>query len=303
MEKCPICSNDIKYSSLGSRDAYSVSCPQCGNYRITRTALVNLRSTDLTSRQRGNISGWLIENESYEINSANLDDYLVKLKPPPFIERADNLLIYIAHKAEHVGGIILFDDYFISKSWCINDLELKAILDYLQETKRIYFASILEIEDREYAVTPQGWIRLEELSKSTTASSQGFVAMWFSDEIRPLYDEAIAPAIIDAGYMPHRVDLREHNDKIDDEIISQIRRSKFVVADFTGHRGGVYFEAGFAKGLGLEVFWLCNEDDLENIHFDIRQYNCITWSESNKEDLRKRLALRIESVLGAGSGS
>src|SRR5712672_2679134 len=34
-----------------------------------------------------------------------------------------------------------------------------------------------------------------------------------------------------------------------DEIISQIRRSKFLIADFTGRRGGVYFEAGLAMGL------------------------------------------------------
>ena len=36
----------------------------------------------------------------------------------------------------------------------------------------------------------------------------------------------------------------EHINRIGDEIISQIRRSKFLIADFTGHRGGVYFEAG-----------------------------------------------------------
>lgn len=43
---------------------------------------------------------------------------------------------------------------------------------------------------------------------------------------------------------------KEHSNKIDDEIIGEIRRSAFIVADFTGHRGGVYFEAGFAMGLG-----------------------------------------------------
>ena len=46
-------------------------------------------------------------------------------------------------------------------------------------------------------------------------------------------------------------------DKIDDEIIGEIRRSRFLVADFThgdkGARGSVYYEAGFAYGLGLPV--------------------------------------------------
>ncbi|MFC1886373.1 hypothetical protein ACFLZM_04890, partial [Thermodesulfobacteriota bacterium] len=69
----------------------------------------------------------------------------------------------------------------------------------------------------------------------------------------------------------------QFNGKIDDEIIAQIRRSRFIVADFTGHRGGVYYEAGFAKGLGLEVIWTCNKNDIDKLHFDIRQYNCIDW--------------------------
>ena len=45
----------------------------------------------------------------------------------------------------------------------------------------------------------------------------------------------------------------EHINKIRDEIISQITRSKFLIADFTGHRGGVYFEAGLAMGLRRSV--------------------------------------------------
>ncbi len=90
----------------------------------------------------------------------------------------------------------------------------------------------------------------------------------------------------------------EHINKIDDEIVSQIRKSKFLVADFTGHRGGVYFEAGFAMGLGLPVFWTCLKDDLANLHFDIRQYNCIDWIDT--ADLAKRLKRRIEAIIGIG---
>lgn len=73
-----------------------------------------------------------------------------------------------------------------------------------------------------------------------------------------------------------------------------------MLADFTGHRGGVYFEAGFAKGLNLEVIWTCKEDDLVNLHFDIRQYNCIVWSENNLEKFEKDITNRICAVLGYG---
>jgi nucleoside 2-deoxyribosyltransferase len=80
--------------------------------------------------------------------------------------------------------------------------------------------------------------------------------------------------------------------------LSEIRRSRFVVADFTGHRGGVYFEAGFAMGLGLPVFWTCRKDGLAGLHFDVRQYNCIDWDDP--ADLATRLRFRIEAVIGKG---
>jgi nucleoside 2-deoxyribosyltransferase len=150
-------------------------------------------------------------------------------------------------------------------------------------------------------IIANGWARLEELRKKGADSQQGFVAMWFDSRMTPIYNDVISKAIEDAGYKPHRVDKGEHNNKIDDEIIAQIRRSRFIVADFTGQRGGVYYEAGFAQGLGLEVFWTCRKDEIEKLHFDIRQYNCIVWEQDKPDEFRKRLANRIESVLGRGT--
>lgn len=59
-----------------------------------------------------------------------------------------------------------------------------------------------------------------------------------------------------------------HTDRIDDKILAEIRRSGLLVADFTGHRQGVYFEAGFALGLDVPVIWCCREDEIEKAHFE-----------------------------------
>lgn len=292
---CPICNTESVVSNDGNRDAHIINCPRCGEFSISGTAEVNLKNTHLTDRQKANISGWLLDNQGYTIYSTDVDK-LADLKAPSFTERADELLLYIASQTQYAGQPVMPNHRWISKAWCINRDELEAFRTFLYETGRLKQANTLHMD----TITSQGWLRIEELSKTNIESSQGFVAMWFNPELRPIYDEVIYEAISDAGYKPHRVDDREHNDKVDDEIISQIRKSKFVVADFTGHRGGVYFEAGFAKGLGLEVFWLCREDDLENLHFDIRQYNCITWRNDKKDELKSRLKARIESVLGHG---
>lgn len=111
----------------------------------------------------------------------------------------------------------------------------------------------------------------------------------------------IEPAIRNAGYDPKRIDQHEHVNRIDDEIVAMIRRSRFVVADFTGQRGGVYFESGFALGLGLRVIWLCREDQLNDVHFDTRQYNFLVWKPDEYAYLAKRLQNRIEATLGRGS--
>jgi len=71
---------------------------------------------------------------------------------------------------------------------------------------------------------------------------------------------------------PQDTNRLEHNEKIDDLIVAEIRKSGLVVADFTGDRGGVYFEAGYARGLGLPVIWPCRKDWLEKLHFDTEHY-------------------------------
>ena len=148
----------------------------------------------------------------------------------------------------------------------------------------------------------KGWKRIEELNQRNPDSQQCFVAMWFDPSMDSVYRDFIKPAIEDAGYKSHRVDEREHVDKIDDEIIRQIRRSHFVVADATsdkdGARGGVYYEAGFAHGLGMKVFWTCQKGG--SLHFDVRQYNCIFWESDKLPEFRKKLAARIEAELGRG---
>ena len=159
-------------------------------------------------------------------------------------------------------------------------------------------------------LTPAGVRRLEELKPKAVNTEQGFIAMWFDESVNEAYGKGIEPAIRDAGYRPLRIDKKQHNNKIDDEIIAEIRRSRFVVCDFTCKlvdcdgertaipRGGVYYEAGFAQGLGIPVIWTCREDHIEHVHLDTRQFNHIDWK--TPEDLRERLRNRIAAVIGDG---
>ena len=168
----------------------------------------------------------------------------------------------------------------------------------------------LEKRNSHIRLTPAGVKRLEELGTEAVSSDQAFVAMWFGESVNDAYEKGIEPAIKDAGYRPLRIDKKEHNNKIDDEIVAEIRRSRFIVCDFTcaviEHenkqiaipRGGVYFEAGFAQGLGIPVIWTCRADQIEHVHFDTRQFNHITWN--TPEELHQNLRNRIGAVIGDG---
>jgi len=149
-------------------------------------------------------------------------------------------------------------------------------------------------------VTASGWTEIERIRNTNSESALAFVAMSFHRDLTDLYSQGIAPGIKAAGYEPLRVDQKEHNNRIDDEIIASIRTSRFLVADFSIDRGGIYFEAGYALGLDLPVIWLVRESAKDTIHFDNRQYNFIRWNADDYRALAAALKNRIEATIGRG---
>ena len=126
-------------------------------------------------------------------------------------------------------------------------------------------------------------------------SKSAFVAMWFVESLNQAWEEGIKPGVEDAGCEPIRIDRIPHNDKICDRIVEEIHRCRFLIAEVTGHRPGVYFEAGLAMGLNKPVIWTCKAEELAKAHFDTRQYNHVTWE--TPADLRVKLRDRIQSTI------
>ena len=176
--------------------------------------------------------------------------------------------------------------------------EVNSLLEYL-----IHKNWISSIGQNHYVVTVDGHGHIADL-RTNVDSSQAFVAMWFDASMTEAYEKAIKLAIKESGYEPLRIDRKPDVDKIDDEIIGEIRRSRFLVADFMhgdgGARGGVYYEAGFAYGLGLPVIRSCRKDivDDNKLHFDVRQYYHVVWEKV--EELHYGLRNRIKAVIGEG---
>jgi len=69
-------------------------------------------------------------------------------------------------------------------------------------------------------------------------SKNVFVAMWFTPDLDNAF-KMISKAVEDCGYIPIRIDKKEHNNQIVPEIFYDIRQSKFIIADLIGNRNGV----------------------------------------------------------------
>ena len=221
---------------------------------------------------------------------------------PPY-ERADRLLADLVARPDKVGEAIptLFNDvHALAVSESTDYSEVQYLLTYMKESKWISV-----VHNESIRITVEGYARVQT-QKTNADSSQAFIAMWINDETDNLYNLCIRNAVEAAGYKPYRVD-KDINEQVDSGtldaiIIGQIRRSRFLIADFThgsdGIRGSVYFEAGFAYGLGIPVIFSCKKDQLDKLQFDVRQYPYIAWE--THDELREGLEQRILKWIGQG---
>ena len=229
-----------------------------------------------------------------------IDEIIKRLFPATVSERLDRALKNLHRLSEHLGdgisldlevdGPVLFAEHKDSFNF---------IADALQEAGWVKLNPEFGVSGG-IVLTARGLERIAELERNIVGkdSIQAFVAMWFDSSLDKAWEDGFEKSCDAAGgYKALRMDLKEHNQKICDAIIAEIRKSRFMVADFTGHRGGVYFEAGYALGLGIPVIWTCREDVLEQSHFDTRQYNHVVWKD--EKDLFVKLKRRIEATIPA----
>jgi len=288
-KKCPIChwklenEGDIIEAS-GSYIEYK--CPRCGTNKFSQEAIQDLPAEHL-SREQNTIISISLRNE-YEHRGRTPSNRILKLgdllkildvyqKKDP-IEKMDNLLFEIDKRSTYVGKpieIVLEFDYPLYH--CTDSKELDYIIDLLSSGEDSFITATntpippnehhQTLHERKGTIQIKGYQRIRELIESRKDFRQCFVAMWFDPKIDVVFENAIKPAIefIEEGeseprFKALRIDRTEHTNDINDEIIAQIRRSRFMVCDLTGYRGGVYFEAGFAYGLGMEVIYTCNKN-------------------------------------------
>lgn len=319
---CPIWGTTARTVSSSPRDGITVDSPRAGGqFLISGTAEALLANLD--DKKKALLTYWLVGQHRLgiacpEILGPTLED-LGNGSFPSVAERADSLLRYLASRSDLLGAVVRFDvpgnadkpgDSNALMAWTASRQisEVITLAEYADSEKWIEHRVSHPRHIGETSVThelmlrPPGYARLAALDGGGAATDQVFVAMWFDKSMSEAYEKGIAMAIHEAGYKALRIDKKDYNNKIDDEIIAEIKRSRFMVADFTqgdsGARGGVYYEAGFAHGLNMPVIFTCRENAINKVHFDTRQYNHIVWETI--DELREKLSKRISATIGDG---
>jgi hypothetical protein len=336
-QECPICGARSEVEGPPAiRDGYTVQCGNCGTFGINLQFVKDLREKKISDDDRLRAAAVIFERRTLETDNPDYKgDYYRLILPPghkvedgkrpdgphPFLwddllgrfpctvsDRLDRCLVLLCNLSKKpgqpldMGGLDGYSGNIRRATFSEDVLAMEFILKQLAEDGQIELTRDRAGGGvtRQYTVKAKGWNRVAELERERGrhAGKQAFVAMWFSGvQLETDIKGAMETGIKAAGYVPLIVDSLEHTGKIDDRIIAEIRKSRFVVADFSGHRPNVYYEAGFAKGLGIEVIWTCRKEDMakEKVHFDTRQYNHIVWETPG--ELSNRLEYRIRATI------
>ena len=296
-----------------------------GEYRIFSAHSRNLKfEIDRLAAQRGSeperlraqLATQLIDRieageQTPTVDRKMIDKLVSDSRPLPVATRARRLLKFMT-KPEFgffqpidVLRETQFLEAALGYSESTDKRELERFLRYLTEKGWIdqdyefdgYYATV----DGHEEVTP-----LKQVVNSTTV----FVAMWFNKELDEV-SETICSAVSSAGYDPIRIDSQHFGGLIDDKILAEIRNARFVIADLThghdGQRGSVYYETGFARGLGKAFIQTVRLDHLRdespeyNVAFDLSHYPVINWEPDKLDKFKESLLERIEARSGTQS--
>jgi hypothetical protein len=294
--QCPLCRENSGTSPEPKSFMRDIDCQNCGKYQLVAQVKRELDEDHETAVYLGS---WVYSQNRLgatpHIDSQVLTSFRTYVRPH-VLKRAE---LYLGQAIRLLDGrltgrVDISHPTLRVASWSLYREDLRALAYYLIELGAIS----KDPNSENYQLVAKAHVLNEQWANTRAATSQVFVAMWFDPQMKDPYEQGFEIAINGAGYSALRIDRKKHDGKIDDQIIAEIRRSAFVVADFSGHRGGVYYEAGFAHGLGRRVIFTCKRADIDKLHFDVRQYNTVLWATTN--EIVAPLQNRILALFDAG---
>jgi hypothetical protein len=291
---CPICKRHDMVAAIHPKgdDKSVIYCKVCGNFEISGTAKVMLEARDANPYLSFALRKRFNSGTINRINSQNINDIINSVSFPESIQSKANEIVnflYLNQKYASTGFAISDNNIY---QFGIKDMnEYQLVSNYAEGKKLLSIGPKFASGGGLFFLQHNGIELAEKIAKLNVNESQAFVAMWFDKSMDEVFTQGIEPALKGAGYKVVRIDKMEFLGDINEEVQNEIRKSRVVITDYTGNRGGVYYEAGFAKALNIPVICCCKESYLRELHFDVKHLNQIVWS--SPEDIKDKLIKRL----------
>lgn len=335
---CPLCGSTLQREPEPSQhyDASIYECPRCERYSLS----YSIRHDQRFDTAKHLISAWIrrqhkLGNDNPFIGQSDGSvDWFDNLQragfPQGVSEKLDALLLAYADivKDEYKKIVKIKSSPSLPAEIAARDIdEVEGLNQLLEQLDYIWCEPSHPYQH--IRITAKGWFRINELRHNSKLSDSAFIAMWF-DDCMDKYRQATAKAVSYCGYNPIIIDQHEFNGFVMEQVISLIGGSRFLIADLSckpeidaatnpkvkqGVRGGVYWEAGIAYGMGKTVIQTCQSSDesKRRVHFDLDQYQTIFWTEDeltldigdltkpiSNPNFAEKLAQRIITTVGKG---
>jgi hypothetical protein len=331
---CYFCGNVCPRSWFSEENEYYYDCHLCGKYTINTFAVNFNKHKTACYLYYNNMENKELDNQRFirlrpsqqtdvikdEITITEVD--VENWYPKTFQETVNIILIAVAKMSKGFGAKIFLSEKEFAQLFFIESDKTKTAnlyfghgfykryfeesellnIDYI---KRHIYREMLKISEmipedanREIQILPKGYERIYELQKNNITNKKVFIACQFTETgiSNPILD-AIKTAVHECGYIPNAICDKPHNNWIMSEILYEIKDSKFMIADLTGYRAGVYYEAGYGEALGKQVILTCKAgSEFEKVHFDLKQKFIIDWKDES--DLTDRLKAQIKGTVG-----
>lgn len=309
-EICPVCNSQLKElrPNPDRRDASFFSCPQCGDFILSRSLIATLPHTlqsnkDAIAKISHALRAMQETNKGAKLDEYTIDAILKQPLPRPK-EQADLFIRWLAENVEGPGETVWVESRTHSSIIGAKTPEgfaliLRHLFDVGLVTGNMY--EPIDAPGRAHVTLSfEGWDYYEKLLQGRATYRKAFMAMKFGDpDLDYILEKILKPSAKQAGFELIRLDDVPRAGLIDDRLRVEIQASDFLVADLTHDNLGAYWEAGYAEGLGKPVIYTCEKNQFESqkTHFDTNHHLTIIWDKNAPHLAGENLKATIRATL------
>jgi nucleoside 2-deoxyribosyltransferase len=133
-------------------------------------------------------------------------------------------------------------------------------------------------------------------AETSKANKLIFAAMPFAPQYEDVFFVAMTYAADQVGAVCDRVDRREFQGNVVEEIHRLIRKASAVIVDLSESEPTVLYEAGFAHALKNPCVHICSTPT-DKLPFDVAQWKTTEYHSGQTHKLRKDLVQRLKAIL------